>query len=398
MAPHLTAAELTEIRSWTQQRFQPEQIKCLYKRSEQHKVGDQPRKLCPEELWKKHKADRRQRAVKPICVSAFRKVLRGRSYNKSEETRGRKRKLSDRAALALDRKRKELVDKCKGTREVHWPEVIKKARVTKVHQSTAKKSLARAGIPVATRRNREKPERRQEHIDERMEKCGKWRYLADNYFSDTADLIMDNKGFDVPTTPEARAFKNKQRVRYQIRARAEGLLPQYTKPNCKRNKRNLGGRVTVCAGISKDRVVLWKYIEGKWNGKAAESVYRNDIAKIFQRRVPHKAAPVIVEDNDPTGYKSSLAVAAKRELGFKVFELPRYSPDLNPMDFFLWNNIEQRMALNAPTGRESVDQYKKRLRKVAMSTSRFLIRKTLATMKQRINAVYEARGNHIKID
>lgn len=342
-----------------------------------HKVGDEARKLSPEELWKKQKIDRRQHRIKPICLSAFRKLLKGCSYNKSHETRGRKCKLSARAVAALDKKRKELVDKCYGIREVHWPEVIKKARVTQVHQNTAKNALARAGISVATRRNREKPERRQEHIDERMEKCGKWRYLAHDYFSETADLIMDNKGFDIPTTSEARAYKSKQRVRYQIRTRGEGLLPQYTKPNCKRNRRNLGGRLTVCAGISKDRVVLWKYIEGKWNGKAAENIYRHDIAKIFQRRVPHKAAPVIVEDNDPTGYKSSLAVAAKKELGFKVLALPRYSPDLNPLDFFLWNNIEQRMAMNAPSGKESVEQYKRRLRKVAMSTSRILIRKTL---------------------
>ena len=48
--------------------------------------------------------------------------------------------------------------------------------------------------------------------------------------------------------------------------------------------------------------------------------------------------------------------------------------------------------------KESVLEYKKRLRKVAMSTSKVLIRKALANMKRRIAAVYAKKGQHIKID
>ena len=58
---------------------------------------------------------------------------------------------------------------------------------------------------------------------------------------------------------------------------------------------------------------------------------------------PAKASPSILEDNDPTGYKSSKAKAVKKLLKYKIVSLPRYSPDLNPMDFFLWADIEKRM-------------------------------------------------------
>jgi len=246
---------------------------------------------------------------------------------------------------------------------------------------------------------REKPERTQEHKDERFEKCGKWRYLPNDYFSKEVDLIIDNTHINVPTTRRARRFKNKSKVRFQNRTRAEGLLTQYTKPNAKRNRQNLGGCLSVCAGIRKDKVVLWQYLEKNWNGEAAAKLYRGAIAKVLRRAAPEKAKPVILEDNDPTGYKSGKGKAAKKELGFKVVSLPRYSPDLNPCDYFLWDNIEARMAKSAPKNKkESVEQFKKRLRKTAMSTSKVFLRKAVAHMTPRIKAIYDAEGDHIKID
>lgn len=159
-APQLTADELADIRRWT---------------SEQH---------APKEIWKLHRTDRRQRRVRPLCLTALRKAVRGVSYRGGEERRGSKRKLGQRAIQALNVKRRALVDQCKGGREVSWPEVIKKARVKKVHPTTAKRSLRDAGIPVASRTNREKPQRKPEHVTERFEKCGRWRFLPTNYWGE----------------------------------------------------------------------------------------------------------------------------------------------------------------------------------------------------------------------
>ena len=144
-----------------------------------------------------------------------------------------------------------------GEVEVTWRDIIKKARVSHVHPTTAKRSLARAGITVASRRPREKPQRVEEHIAERREACRRWRFLPNNFFSEKVELIIDNKKFEVPTTEAARTWRAKANVRHQIRSRSEGLLPQYTKPNLKRNRKNLGGVLNLCAGVSKDRIVLW---------------------------------------------------------------------------------------------------------------------------------------------
>ena len=85
--------------------------------------------------------DRRSPRVKPVCLTSLRKTMKGKAYRGGPETRGAKKKLGCRAVSALDRKRKELVDKSEGNREVHWPEVIKKARVKQVHPTTAKRAL-----------------------------------------------------------------------------------------------------------------------------------------------------------------------------------------------------------------------------------------------------------------
>ena len=189
------------------------------------------------------------------------------------------------------------------------------------------------------------------------------------------------------------------KVRFQNRTRCEGLEPHYTKPHAKRNARNLGGALQVCAGIRKDKVVLWEYIEGKWDGAAAAHLYTNHIAKTLRRLSPGQDTYLVMEDNGPTGYKSSVALRAKESLGINTMDLPRYSPDLNPHDFFLWDHIEKRMAVNAPkNARETVDAYKKRLRQTAMSTPRNFLARVVSNIKKRANAIYHSNGENIKID
>ena len=98
-------------------------------------------------------------------------------------------------------------------------------------------------------------------------------------------------------------------------------------------------------------------------------------------------------------FGSRISTAAKQALKFKTVSLPRYSPDLNPLDYFLWNDIEKRMARSAPkTAHETLVKFKERLRRTALATSPNLIRKAMLNMKRRIVAIYEAQGGDVKID
>ena len=50
-----------------------------------------------------------------------------------------------------------------------------------------------------------------------------------------------------------------------------------------------------------------------------------------------------MEDNDPAGYKSSKGMAAKAAAGIETLDLPKRSPDLNPLDFSFWAAANQKM-------------------------------------------------------
>ena len=74
---------------------------------------------------------------------------------------------------------------------------------------------------------------------------------------------------------------------------------QYTKPNNKRNRKNLAGSLLVRAGMHRNRVVLWRYLHSKWNRAGAANLYENDFQKVLRRLGPVGRKPAIVADRDP---------------------------------------------------------------------------------------------------
>ena len=161
---------------------------------------------------------------------------------------------------------------------------------------------------------------------------------------------------------------------------------------------NIGGCVKILAGISGDRVLVWEDIGKKWNGEKAAEMYRGPIIKALRKARGKKRSFLIAEDNDPSGYKSSKGMAAKREVNIKTVPWPRYSPDLNPLDFSLWANVSKRMQDAAPKGRESVGAWKKRLRRTALRTPKAEIRKMVARIRSKAKEIYDNKGGDIASD
>ena len=135
----------------------------------------------------------------------------------------------------------------------------------------------------------------------------------------------------------------------------------------------------------------------EWGGGAA-AAYRGPIAKVLKKERGEKKKYVVLEDNDPVGYKSNKAIKAKEEMGIAAMSFPRYSPDLNPLDYFVWQEVESRMTKNKPKKLESVDVFKKRLRRTALGIPESVIRKGLENMKKRIQNCWENDGKFIKWD
>ena len=76
----------------------------------------------------------------------------------------------------------------------------------------------------------------------------------------------------------------------------------------------------------------------------------------------------------------------------------RYSPDLNPLDFYVWSEIERRMLLPRNTRCETASEYKARLRRVARSLPRGPLVKAVSAIARRARAVVDAKGGLIASD
>ena len=105
-----------------------------------------------------------------------------------------------------------------------------------------------------------------------------------------------------------------------------------------------------------------------------------------------------MEDNDPSGFKSNKAKEAKDECSIEAFPMPRYSPDLNPLDFSIWHAIETRMLTNAPKEVETVAAYKKRLRLTALRLPYDVVSKAVGAIPKRMKAIVDAKGENADCD
>ena len=171
-----------------------------------------------------------------------------------------------------------------------------------------------------------------------------------------------------------------------------------TKPGRKKNRMNTGAIAKVCAGISHGRIVMWEYLPKRWTGEEAAKLYKGAILKTLQKERGVKRKYLVFEDNDPTGYKSGLGMDAKAECGIEAIPMPVSSPDLNPLDFCLWDEVSARMVAGAPKHVETVCEYKKRLRLTALRLSPSVVAKAVQAMPSRMRAVVDAKGYAIKAD
>ena len=105
----------------------------------------------------------------------FRDTLHGLAYKRSRrETRGRRPKLTRQNIMKMSSKRKQLIKKAQGQREVRWEDVRKASRVQRVHRSTLHRSFQKVGLGVKARSPRLKPGRTPTQAAARVSYCEAW--------------------------------------------------------------------------------------------------------------------------------------------------------------------------------------------------------------------------------
>ena len=88
---------------------------------------------------------------------------------------------------------------------------------------------------------------------------------------------------------------------------------------------------------------------------------------------PKKATRLILEDNDPTGYRPKKGVVAKGKAKLSGSDFPKRGPDLNPCDYGLWREVDRRTRKQekkfAKGKTEARKQHAKRLSRTAKNLS-----------------------------
>ena len=143
--------------------------------------------------------------------------------------------------------------------------------------------------------------------------------------------------------------------------------------------------------------MMWHEVEGAWSGAAAKALYTGPLKSALRRNYPHARSHMVLEDNDPTGYKSTTGMVAKLASKIEVFEIPCRSPDLNPLDYAIWAEVNKRMRRQEVTWnskKESRYQYVARLETTAKGLERAFVDKAIGNMAVRCKRLYMAKGGY----
>ena len=244
---------------------------------------------------------------------------------------------------------------------------------------------------------REKPILTDEDVAERYQWSKKYRNHSPEWFKSHIQLHIDNHAFKVPTNGKARNMVAAKRVYAAYRAPGASLKKEHVKPSRKLRVNTGAKSVLIAGGVGSGKALLWHVVEEQWCGEEAVAMYTGPLAKALAKQYPTKRKHRVLEDNDPSGYQCGKAKKAKAEnTKLEVFNIPFRSPDLNVMDYYVWDAVERRLReaeLRMPDKKhESREEFIRRLRTTAKSLPRDEVSRAIGDLARRAELLYRAKG------
>lgn len=277
--------------------------------------------------------------------------------------------------------------------------MLKRSTRVKASERTILKALHERNIFF--RKLREKPVLTEADITERYAFATKYRSKSVQWWLQHIHASIDGKFFKVYLTGSSRVQAAQHQTHGAYRSPGQGLDGAYVKPK-KSAKVNTGAKsALIIAAVGAGRVMMWHDVpDGRWNGGAAASMYTKPLKTALLDTWGQKRKFTVLEDNDPTGFKSSKGARAKADAGIKAFIIPKRSPDLSVCDYAIWKEVNVRMRkheLKWPAGkRETRNAYLCRLRRTASKLPADFINKSIGDMKRRCQRLYNAAGGFIE--
>ena len=310
---------------------------------------------------------------------------------------GRKLLLSEAQVDSLEKRLMSMVKEANGTKEITVQMLQRRSRC-KASLNTIRARLHERGIYFYGMRL--KPLLTNADIAERYHFGRKYKGKPASWWKKFIHLIIDVKFFPVYLNGKARCHAAQSGCRGAYRRAGEGLSDGYVKPNPKLKYNTGANGVHVLAGVGRGKVLLWEYLGGRWNGDEAARLYEGPMKSALQKAYPGRSRFRVLEDNDPSGFKSRKGIAAKARAGIETFDIPRHSPQLNLCDYWLWRAVNTRMREMeqgwAHARKEGRDAYLRRLKRTAMSLPADEINRSFGSMKRRCQDLCSAKGGQIE--
>ena len=339
-------------------------------------------KLCPREI-----ADRLGRDKSVIYRLIAKKFqLTGQ---------GRPALLSDEKVDSLERHLDTMIRKA-NAKHVVTAAMLKRATKLKASVRTIQKALHKRNIRF--RPLREKPVLTDDDIAARLKFAKTYRSKSKAWWNQNIHAFIDGKHFQVYLNANARSRAAQHATKGAYRSPGKGLSRGYVKPST-RQKFNTGAKSTlVVAGVGAGRVSMWHYVpDGRWSGNAAANMYKGSLKRALDKTWPAKRKFNVLEDNDPTGFKSRKGIQAKVDSKIVPFAIPPRSPDLSLCDYALWKEVNKRMRLQekswAKGKTETREGYMERLRRTALRLPKHFITDSIGDMRRGCQRLYEAKGS-----
>ncbi len=289
----------------------------------------------------------------------------------------------------------EMVAGAEGEYEVTLPMIMKRAKL-KVCEKTVAKALHDRGYYF--RPLRRKMVLTPADVKVRFAFSKKYRKRGRAFWLKKIKGHFDNKHYKIATTAKGRKYLAQQRVRGCYRKRGKGLNPGHVKPHAK-NHGDAGFAkkgALVMGGVGGGSVFLWHVIDRRWSGETAADVVKNVMQPALKKKYPSEKSFLILEDNDPTGNRSTACMKAKRKANIRLFYIPKRSPDLNVLDYAIWSKVNalmRRQEKSFPSDKtETRDEFIKRLERTARSLPRKFINDSIADMQRRCQKLCKAKG------
>ena len=155
-------------------------------------------------------------------------------------------------------------------------------------------------------------------------------------------------------------------------------------------------KINVWAGILNDTLIGPFFIDGNLNALAYEELLRNQIVPRI-REITGDNFPNIWFQQDRAAAHYGREVRAYLDTQFPhrwigrrgEIEWPARSPDLTPLDYFLWGYLKRKVYSTQP---ESLDELQNRILQEATLIDREMIRNAVTHFYNRIAFCQEAQG------